>query len=236
VRSFSIRDFSKKLVSLRPFLLEMVLYGAFVSVYFFLVLRLLGGWIKHVYLDNRILYAVVALMLIGAQGSLLEMLSTGLLRVIQRTQAAIPPLRRLARPHETITRPAEAPGLLVYRFAGPLLFFNAAFFAHRVLELIDTECPPVTFFLVNAEAVVDTDAAGAEVLEELFDSLEGKRITLGMCEVKGHFQEVLMNTSLFGRAGFVVYPSVEAAVREFSELHPMKGNNAEPPGERVQIP
>jgi anti-anti-sigma regulatory factor len=219
VRSFSVRDFSKKIVSLRPFLVEVVLYAAFVSVYFFLVLRFLGGWIRQVFVDNKVLYALVALVLIGAQGSLLEILSSALLRVIQRIQAIIPPLRRLVRPHETIIRPTDAPGLLVYRFAGPLLFFNAAFFAHRVRELIDTGAPPVTIFLVNAEAVVDMDTTGVEVLEDLFNSLDSKGIALGMCEVKGHFQEVLMNTALFNRAGFIVYPSVEDAVRDLAKEH-----------------
>ena len=59
------------------------------------------------------------------------------------------------------------PGLLVYRFAGPLYFFNAAYFANRVQEVIDSSDPPVTFFLINAEAIVDMDWNAAEVLGEL---------------------------------------------------------------------
>ena len=48
-------------------------------------------------------------------------------------------------------------GLLVYRFAGPLYYFNAAYFANRVQELIDSVPGPVKVFLINAEAIVDMD-------------------------------------------------------------------------------
>lgn len=230
------QGFLEKIVALRPFMVEVVLYGIFVSAYFFLVLRFLGGWIDHVYVENRVLYALVGLALIGAQGSLLEMVSSWLLRVIQRTQAVIPPLRRLIRPHETISRQPDAPGLLVYRFAGPILFFNAAFFAHRVQELIDTADPPVTLFLVNAEAIVDMDTTGVMVLEELLGNLTGRGVALGLCEVKGHFKEVLMHTALINHEGFIVYPSVDDAVRWLVKVHPAVQRIAGVSEGRVQMP
>ena len=58
-------------------------------------------------------------------------LMTGIL--VSVAFAIILVLHRLARPHETIFRPkVPGSGLLVYRFAGPLFFFNAAYFADRV--------------------------------------------------------------------------------------------------------
>ena len=60
------------------------------------------------------------------------------------------------------------------------------------------------------------------VLEELYNNLESRDIALGLCEVKGHFKEVLMNTQFPRRAGFIIYPSVAAAVRELAKLHPAK--------------
>ncbi len=125
-------------------------------------------------------------------------------------------LTSLARPHETVIRP-KVPGLLIYRFAGPLFFLNAAYFANRVQELIDSSPEPVTFFLVNAEAIVDMDVNAAEILEELQFNLKNQGITLGICEVKGHFRRALMSTHLPGRVGFVIYPSVAATVRELTK-------------------
>ena len=222
MRSFSVRNFSKRIVSLGSFLVELVLYAGIASAYFFLVLHLVGGWIREVFDYNKTVYAIVALTLVTGQGFLLELLTSGLLWVIRRMQAIIPALRRLARPHETVIRPANVPGLLIYRFAGPLLFFNTAYFAHRVQELVDTAVPPLLLFLINAEAIVDMDTTGVEVLEELYNTLKSKNIALGMCEVKGNFEEALKDTLLPRRAGFLLYPSVAAAVRELTIEQPVK--------------
>jgi hypothetical protein len=79
-----VSGFSKKIAAFGTFTLEMVVYAAFVFAYYCLALHFLGGWLKHVFDGNRTLYAILALGLIGAQGFLLEILTSTLLRVIQR--------------------------------------------------------------------------------------------------------------------------------------------------------
>jgi hypothetical protein len=78
---------SKKSASLGSFLVELAVYAIFVFAYFFLVLHFLGGWIKHIFDQNKTLYAFVALALIIAQGVGLEMLTTGLLRIIRSRES-----------------------------------------------------------------------------------------------------------------------------------------------------
>jgi membrane protease YdiL (CAAX protease family) len=73
----------KKSASLGSFLVELAVYAVFVFAYFFLVLHFIGGWIKHIFDQNKTVYAFVALGLIIAQGIGLEMLTTGLLRIIR---------------------------------------------------------------------------------------------------------------------------------------------------------
>lgn len=206
-----------KIASLASFLVELAIYSGFVTAYFLLILHFLGGWIDQVFEYNKILYAILALALIGSQGYVLERLTTVMAWVIQRLQAIIPVIYRLTRPHETITRPEEVPGLLVYRFASPLFSFNANYFARRVQEAIDAADPPVTFFLIVAEAIFDIDLTGLEVLAELHNTLKSKKIVLGLCEVKGHFRKVLMGSGLPRRVGFNVYPSVAAVVEELTK-------------------
>ncbi len=136
--------------------------------------------------------------------------------------AIIMVLHRLARPHETITRPPVVPGLLVYRFGAPLFFFNAAYFASRVRDLIESAKPQVTFFLINAEAIVDMDMNAAEILEELYNDMRSRGIVLGISEVKGHFRKVLDNTGLPAQQGVHLYCSMEEAMRELRherEMH-----------------
>ena len=74
---------SKNSASLGSFLVELAVYAIFVFAYFFLVLHFFGGWIKHLFHQNKTMYAFVALALIIVQGVALEMLTTGLLRVIR---------------------------------------------------------------------------------------------------------------------------------------------------------
>lgn len=215
-----MRSLQKEIAFLRPFLVELALYACFVAVYFLLVLHFLGGWIEQIFENNRLLYATLALVLIAVQGFALERVTSALLWLIDRLQAMRLMLQRLTRPHETVSRTNEAPGLLVYRFAGPLYFFNAEHFSNRVQELIASADPAVTVFLINAEAIVDMDATAAEILAELHDNLNEQNIILGVCEAKGHFLEVLQDTQLCEQETFNLYPSVAAAIREIK-----KGNS-----------
>jgi len=67
---------------LRNFILEMVLYGALVVAYFLVVLRFLGGPLMELYDSSLPLYAVVALVLIVAQGAVLEWVTSFLVNLL----------------------------------------------------------------------------------------------------------------------------------------------------------
>jgi SulP family sulfate permease len=119
-------------------------------------------------------------------------------------------LQRIARPHETITRSVR--GLLVYRFAGQLLFFNAEHFASQVRELIKHANPPVTFFLIDASAMPDTDMTAAQKLEDLYHELKDQGVVLGMCEASGHLRQVLKDAGTTSRVGGLLYHSIDEVI------------------------
>jgi MFS superfamily sulfate permease-like transporter len=106
---------------------------------------------------------------------------------------------------------------LIYRFGAPIFFFNAAHFASRVRDLILSARPQVTFFLINAEAIVEMDVNAAEMLEELYDDLKSRGIVLGISNAKGHFRKVLLNTGLPKREGFNLYPNLAAVLQELAK-------------------
>ena len=87
----------------------------------------------HQYFKTR--PASFYISIVTTSSVLIAGLMTGIL--VSVALAIILVLHPLARPHETIIRTPKVPGLLVYRFAGPLFFINAAYFANRVQELID---------------------------------------------------------------------------------------------------
>ena len=215
-----MRSLSKKISSLVSFLLELLIYPGFVIGYFFLVLHLLGDRLDQVFESNKIYYAFTALALIVVQGVILERLTAAVMWVIQLFQAIIPALLVVARPQENVTRPKDAPGLLVYHFAGPLLAINADYFSRRVQAVISEADSPVTLFLINAEAIIDIDRIALETLDELYDTLKKKHIELGLCEVKGNFRKTLMRTPLPRRVGFNIYTSVAATIEHMIQEPP----------------
>ncbi|SPE54547.1 conserved hypothetical protein [Verrucomicrobia bacterium] len=68
---------------LKPFLVEVLVYGALVIGYVLLVLRVLGGWLDRLSSSHRPVYAVVALALVICQGFVLEAVTRFLLEFIK---------------------------------------------------------------------------------------------------------------------------------------------------------
>lgn len=69
----------KTRVLLRNFVVELIVYGVLVAAYSILVLRLLGKPLAQLFHSNLGVFAVVSLMLIVAQGVLLDALTSFLL-------------------------------------------------------------------------------------------------------------------------------------------------------------
>jgi hypothetical protein len=66
-------------ILVRNFAIEVLVYGALVLGYFFLVLRFLGEPLYDLYSNNLVLYAFVALALIVVQGAALEVVTSFLI-------------------------------------------------------------------------------------------------------------------------------------------------------------
>lgn len=69
--------------TLTAFLIELVVYSALVVGYFFAVLHFLADWLSNLEKTHIHIYAIVAIGLIIGQAILLEMLTTGLMRLLQ---------------------------------------------------------------------------------------------------------------------------------------------------------
>ena len=74
----------EKSKTLRAFLIELAIYVVFVTVYFFLVLHFLAGWLQDLHLNHVRIYALMTILLIIGQAVLLESVTTWLLRFLRR--------------------------------------------------------------------------------------------------------------------------------------------------------
>jgi hypothetical protein len=61
--------------TLLGFAIELVIYAALIAIYFFLVLRFLGDWLRWLFLEHRDVYAAVAIFLMIGQAVALELVT-----------------------------------------------------------------------------------------------------------------------------------------------------------------
>jgi hypothetical protein len=69
--------------SVRVFAIELAIYAALVTAYFFLVLHLLGNWLYRLETEHRVVYAVVAILLIAGQAVMLDAVTRVLFRFLR---------------------------------------------------------------------------------------------------------------------------------------------------------
>lgn len=62
------------------FVIELVIYGGMVTLYFLLALRYLANPLKHLFDNNLTAYAILALVLIVAQAVVLEAFTSALIK------------------------------------------------------------------------------------------------------------------------------------------------------------
>jgi len=69
-------------------------------------------------------------------------------------------------------------GIAIYRFSGPITFFNAPYFKQRVLHAVDTIGPGLKWFVLDMIPVSLIDVTGLYVMRDLRDVLEERGIRL----------------------------------------------------------
>ena len=98
-------------------------------------------------------------------------------------------------PTETVSVPDES-GLVVYRFGSPLYFANANLFLEEVEKLVTQGPTPVRSFVLDAEALVDVDTTGAEVLHQVISLLADRRVTFAVARANPQLQTLLQRYRL----------------------------------------
>ena len=143
-----------------------------------------------------------------AAACLVSVLALGPLRavVIAFLLSIIDVIRRASRPETSALveaptaatssprapgRPSGSSGLVVYRFGAPLYFANATLFLDEVEQLVARASTPVRWFVLDAEAMVDVDTTGAEVLRQAITMLTERGITFAVSRADRSFRSWL---------------------------------------------
>lgn len=110
------------------------------------------------------------------------------------------------------------PGLIIWRFEAPLLFFNADRFSARVRQLIDAQSPKPKAFILSLESISQMDTTGLKALEELFAELEKQDIKLVFARPKTYMRRLRTVTKLGKRLDdHCVFATISAAVDWLTE-------------------
>jgi MFS superfamily sulfate permease-like transporter len=89
-------------------------------------------------------------------------------------------------------RAKAIPGVMVYRFSGPLFFANCGVLRSRAEELINQSPVPLHGFILDASAIFDVDLAACEVLSELNKDLRARGIRLLIANLQGPVRDRLL--------------------------------------------
>jgi SulP family sulfate permease len=118
----------------------------------------------------------------------------------------------------------DIPGLVVYRFYGPLIFANVSYFMERLQGFIDREEHPVRMVVIDARAIPSVDYTAMEKLRPFFQKLKDRGIELALARAHLPLREVKLNIGMepiFSEDR--TFTRVSDAVRAFNELQTNKG-------------
>ena len=82
-------------------------------------------------------------------------------------------------PEETDHVP-DTSGIIIYRFGAPLYFANATLFEEEVEKLVMQATTPVKWFVLDAEAMIDIDTTGEEVLHQVLTWLDKRGVSVAV--------------------------------------------------------
>jgi sulfate permease, SulP family len=89
------------------------------------------------------------------------------------------------------TAAATIPGLVVYRFYGPLIFANVRFFIERIERFIAQENEPVRQVILDARAIPSIDITAAEQVREYVKGLRARGIEFVIAKAHLPLRETL---------------------------------------------
>jgi SulP family sulfate permease len=91
----------------------------------------------------------------------------------------------------------------------------------QVSDLISAADPPITYFLIDAEAIPDIDTTAADTLKDIHQELSQKGITLGIARANTPLRETMRLAGLedlIGASNF--YPTIRTAIEAYQERSP----------------
>ena len=117
----------------------------------------------------------------------------------------------------------EIPGIVVFRWEAPLFFANCSLFRSQLRRVVSAH--PVSWVVIQCEAMTDIDVSAAQMLEQLDQELNARDVHIAFVEMRARLQSLVQRYGLFetlDRDRF--YPTLESGLAAIEE-------EESPPGE-----
>jgi high affinity sulfate transporter 1 len=109
------------------------------------------------------------------------------------------------------------PGLVLYRFDGPLFFANATTFRDEIRRLAKAE-PKPAWIVIAAEPITDVDTTASDMLTELDEALNAQGISLVFAELKDPVRRKIVRYGLTRTIDpHHFFPTIAAAIAAFRD-------------------
>jgi high affinity sulfate transporter 1 len=108
------------------------------------------------------------------------------------------------------------PGLTLVVLQSALVFFNADFVKHRLMQIAASAQPSSKWFVLDCAAVNMLDSTGVAKLEEVRAFVEAQGMLFGLADLNSSAREIVDRAGLHDRIGtLMIFSSAEAAADAF---------------------
>jgi len=179
--------------------------------------------------------AMLGVITLGAVDALLLAVILALLRFLRLTSRPVVetlgevPGTRGYHPLNRNPHARTLPGILIFRFNAPIVFFNASYFRKTVLDAVSNAGRDLRWFVLDAIPVSQIDVTGWHTLTELMEELEQRQtyfvIAGRRTQIRGYAEGAgIPPDKLASR----LFPTVGTAVRHYFRESPPENKVASP--------
>jgi len=172
--------------------------------------------------------ATLGVVWVGAINAILFAVLLALVRFVQLAARPRTEVLGKVKGHaglHSIDRHADArttPGLVLFRFNGPLVFFNAAYFKRQVLAAADRAGPELRWVVLDMIPLTQVDVTGLDTLSELKAELRRHGVELVAAGRRTEAVEWLRERGLLDKVEATRhFPTLRQALQAFRTEHPV---------------
>jgi len=168
--------------------------------------------------------ATIGVVVVGAIGAILLVVVLALLRFIRLT--ARPAVALLGtvegQPgfHGLESHPAarSRPGLALFRFDGPIVFFSAPYFKREALAAAARAGDGLRWFVIDMQPVSMVDATGVLAIRDVLHTLRTRHVVVGMAGREREWADrIAAGDACEALAGIRLFPTLRQAATAFRE-------------------